>query len=434
MTDRDNQDCQGFYEVSGYTTDDGKKVESYTRRCWKHGNGVSNTFIGQMPLGQINNTNSTVNNTENKVNEFTKFVENILKQKEVSNENIDSIKDHFIDIINNLCNSIENLSVKKSKLPENPTLESVEELKNIDKERKQVYETTHKAIVTTNLAKSALEKNFKSVDTEDKDYHKKLYEHIHNKEKLKKISNSLMELFDISSSINKNSISKVNKIKEDLGINNTTYNGLTGGASNINSKNNKFIKMYKKINWSKLDDLFKAYIYAIYDERYNSIEVTNNLKEKICEELNISTNEEKLLNKEYISPDIEQFFWSLKIKNPFIAIVLIGWIWWKTNILLEEFYKRPDINITDKELDIKNEMRHITGLAFLTKIFGVEKARKLGFLKEHWDIFTHEDKEDTLVDFENNEKGIAVAIQCPNLNMEETIQKIYNVYIKPKRK
>ena len=75
MQDRKQTDCQGYYEVSGYTTKDGKHVEDYIRQCWKHGNEVSNTFIGQMPLGQINNTNSTVNNTENKENEFTKFVE-----------------------------------------------------------------------------------------------------------------------------------------------------------------------------------------------------------------------------------------------------------------------------------------------------------------------------------------------------------------------
>ena len=31
------EECPGFYEVSGYTTSDGKKVDSYTRQCWKHG-------------------------------------------------------------------------------------------------------------------------------------------------------------------------------------------------------------------------------------------------------------------------------------------------------------------------------------------------------------------------------------------------------------
>ena len=58
MVDKnENSQCTGSYEVSGYTTKDGKVVDSYIRQCWKHGSGVSNTFIGQMPLGQINNTN-----------------------------------------------------------------------------------------------------------------------------------------------------------------------------------------------------------------------------------------------------------------------------------------------------------------------------------------------------------------------------------------
>ena len=46
MTNKnENSGCSGSYEVSGYTTGDGKKVGSYTRTCWKHGsgNGVQNT-------------------------------------------------------------------------------------------------------------------------------------------------------------------------------------------------------------------------------------------------------------------------------------------------------------------------------------------------------------------------------------------------------
>ena len=53
MSDRENQNCQGFYEVSGYTTDDGKKVDSYTRRCWKHGNGINN---------EVSNTKADIEN------------------------------------------------------------------------------------------------------------------------------------------------------------------------------------------------------------------------------------------------------------------------------------------------------------------------------------------------------------------------------------
>ena len=38
MTQKNNN-CPGYYHVSGYTTQDGKQVDDYTRQCWKHGGG-----------------------------------------------------------------------------------------------------------------------------------------------------------------------------------------------------------------------------------------------------------------------------------------------------------------------------------------------------------------------------------------------------------
>ena len=50
MTKNGNQKqqkiCPGYYEVSGYTTKDGKHVEDYIRQCWKHGNGSSGSGNG----------------------------------------------------------------------------------------------------------------------------------------------------------------------------------------------------------------------------------------------------------------------------------------------------------------------------------------------------------------------------------------------------
>ena len=64
----------------------------------------------------------------------------------------------------------------------------------------------------------------------------------------------------------------------------------------------------------------------------------------------------------------------------------------------------------------------------------IEQDRKYGYFKEKLDFYQEGDIPDTFIDFTNNEKGIAVAIQCPNFSMQEIIQKIYNVYIKNKRK
>ena len=36
-------DCRGSYYVSGYTRDNGTKVEGYVRTCWKHGNNENIT-------------------------------------------------------------------------------------------------------------------------------------------------------------------------------------------------------------------------------------------------------------------------------------------------------------------------------------------------------------------------------------------------------
>jgi len=55
-------------------------------------------------------------------------------------------------------------------------------------------------------------------------------------------------------------------------------------------------------------------------------------------------------------------FSNLNPVNPFL-------IWADTNYELNKYYKRPDISINDDKRGIylKNEMRHITGPAFMAK-------------------------------------------------------------------
>ena len=52
MTKKEKQDCPGYYEVSGYTTSNGKKVDDYIRHCWKHGysNVNQNINFDQDPI------------------------------------------------------------------------------------------------------------------------------------------------------------------------------------------------------------------------------------------------------------------------------------------------------------------------------------------------------------------------------------------------
>ena len=144
MTENQKSDCQGSYDVSGYTTKDGKKVDSYTRTCWKHGesNGVQNT------QDNIKNT--------------LKLAEEILKQKVVTDEDILKINHQNQMTIHNLLDDIEDLAVQKSNLPEIPTVESVEQSKVIEHNSKQLKENVYQAIVMLNLSKQALDKNWKN--------------------------------------------------------------------------------------------------------------------------------------------------------------------------------------------------------------------------------------------------------------------------------
>ena len=77
MTNKnENSECSGSYEVSGYTTSDGKKVGSYTRNCWKHGGGGAG---------------SSIQNTQDNIEKTNEKLEEINNKEEITDEDLDEV-------------------------------------------------------------------------------------------------------------------------------------------------------------------------------------------------------------------------------------------------------------------------------------------------------------------------------------------------------
>ena len=116
-------------------------------------------------------------------------------------------------------------------------------------------------------------------------------------------------------------------------------------------------------------------------------------------------------------------------------------IWPETNLMLDDFYKRPDVNIKDdnRGLNIKNSLRHIVGSAREYQHYPY-LAVPLGFIKEGWDLISEpfiymglnkslnypkylgKTFKDTLVDTENNRIGRNFIKQNPNATDEDIMQ------------
>lgn len=67
--------------------------------------------------------------------------------------------------------------------------------------------------------------------------------------------------------------------------------------------------------------------------------------------------------------------------------------------------------------DIKNTMRHITGLARTIQAYGKPTARVLGIIKETGDFWTG--NQDNVKDFRNNEFGINYVQNHPEASRKE---------------
>ena len=106
-------------------------------------------------------------------------------------------------------------------------------------------------------------------------------------------------------------------------------------------------------------------------------------------------------------------------------------IWGHSNRQLEEFYNRPEINITNSKDDknLKNSMRHIVGLAntmqeyknpFISNLFGG--------VKEIGDVLRL--NLDNKLDWENNQRGINYASYNPNFTKEDILNFAYREALK----
>lgn len=117
--------------------------------------------------------------------------------------------------------------------------------------------------------------------------------------------------------------------------------------------------------------------------------------------------------------DKDTFFDNIFVKYPtkYIPLMPLG-LWWDTNRGLEKFYQAN--NITDDDEDIKNTMRHITGLARTTQAYGEPVARMLGEVKETADFWSG--NQDNAIDFKNNDLGINFVKQYPSATREEIMQ------------
>ena len=188
-----------------------------------------------------------IKKTEEKIKEAMNNVSGLMKKKQISTTDIANVRNSALNSIKTICDDMEYLSNKKSQLPETPTTESVEQNKNIENYRKQTRENTYQTILMMNQANKALEKSFEPVNTTDSNYGEKLKNYLHEKETFKKINENLNSLYDISEKINNNTKGKIERIKENLNIPNSTYDGITGGAASIEENNNTY-KVDNKTN------------------------------------------------------------------------------------------------------------------------------------------------------------------------------------------
>lgn len=120
-------------------------------------------------------------------------------------------------------------------------------------------------------------------------------------------------------------------------------------------------------------------------------------------------------------------------------------IWRDTNKKLNEFYKRPNVNLTDspEDLELKNIMRHITGLARVAQVNSPDVARAYGYTKEMFDFgkdyikhpFSKRSSDvvnDTNIDFFDNDLGINYIQNNPNASVEDIMNYAYQEALKSK--
>ena len=358
-------------------------------------------LLNQRKEKQMQYKNFSTFNTGDYIKNSTKNIENILKQNQISSQDIGNINNFVQNSVQSIFNDYNILTDNHSKLPEIPTWESVENAKEIEKYRVQSIENASNAVIMMNLAKNALKRNFDPINTDDENYSTYLNDYISKKERLENLGNGLVDLTYVMSKVDKSRGQQAKNIMERLGLTlpqqnsqvlgettanpHQTYNGSTGGASDI--KNSAINKVKNYIDHG--------------GENGNPI---------------------WFLPETYNSSDKRDGNWIEYLR-----------LWPETNKRLDKFYERPDINITNKEKDIKNDMRHIVGPALFAQLYGSETSRLLSYLKESRDILLQRDLKDSIVDMKNNDLGVQIGLKYPNMSRDELIELIYERYVKQKR-
>ena len=344
---------------------------------------------------QLPNQNfSTFNmkSTKDMIKESTNNIENVLKKPEINLNDMNLIRTMASNSISGLCKDCKSVVEQRRNQPSIPTWESAQLGKEIDDKRLSTMDNAVNGIIMLNLMDNALDNKFKKINQTDPYYAQRLQEHTREKEINKNLKDMIMNLSYSMNEPNEDTLVLTNKLKETLTQPIQPQNQFTGvptgGANNI--KNNSINKINNYINHVGENGYPIWFLPEPYEEK-----------------------------------------WKILLCDNFIGY---GRLWRETNIRLEKFYKRPDINITDDELDIKNDMRHITGLAFFTQLFGVVKTISLGYMKEFKDMIFEHDFEDTKIDIENNKRGIYIGQKYPFTERDKLIEIIYNIYIKHKRK
>ena len=157
---KQNNECPGYYEVSGYTTKDGKKVDSYIRKCWKHGSGIS--------VSGVQNTQDNIEKTNEKLDEIN-------NKESLTDEDLDLSKGYLSATISKVCEDCENYLDEKENKTEILTWESIEKAKNLKNTKNKIMDELEKSMSTVDKIEKIQKKKWDSVNTTDTDYNSKLY-------------------------------------------------------------------------------------------------------------------------------------------------------------------------------------------------------------------------------------------------------------------
>lgn len=265
--EKQQSDCTGYYEVSVYTTDDGKKVDGYTRRCWKHGEGGAG---------------SSVQNTQNNIEKTNEKLDEINNKEEITDKDLDLSRGYLSATISQICDDCENyMDEENENKVEIPTFESIEKSKDLKNTKNKILDNIENSMHTVNKIEKIQQKKWDSVNMTDTDYNSKLYKYAKSKEIIQNINKNLRYLHEAVSNswgIAKNFIgelkNEINKTKDAL-WNKTVKTGEDFAVEHANKTNAKVLGAgFAK--WKKLSEAYDLFKIGLRDNNYNEDYVNQN--------------------------------------------------------------------------------------------------------------------------------------------------------------